>query len=114
MDASDLLGQILGTTLTSARELGTAVASSAVVRVRTQLTPEIALEPFAPGDPRSSEPGFLLELLKPEVSVTVAGQSQVYAPYGRPTRNFFPLVLAGLGALLAAGVLGIALVARRL
>jgi hypothetical protein len=116
-DLSDVFGAILGNATTAAREIGSAVASSAVVRIRTQFTPEIVLTPFAPGDdrPPSTAPNPFLDLLKPEVSVEVAGAThQVFAPYGRPKSNYFVLVLAGAGVLLAAGVLGIAVIARRL
>ena len=100
------------------RELGLAgmgagvpeIFSSGVrrVRIRTQVTPDFEYVPGAPGEPGTVTQGSgggaaLMQVVKPEIQVeTVAGTVST-APYGKPTANYFPLVVAG-AALAAVGV----------
>lgn len=73
------------------------------VTVETTVLPTVTVkDPFAPGPPNP-----LLQLLKPRITVAVAGsQPLVIAPYGDPGPTRWPVVklvafgLLGVGALL--------------
>ena len=84
------------------------------ITIRTQFSPPIVIDPFAPSPP-SPGPNPILSLLRPEVVISSPdGKSLVsFAPYGAPSTNYFPWLIVGGIALIfgAAGI--IAIVARR-
>jgi hypothetical protein len=71
------------------------------VVLRSQITPDVVYDPSAPAAPpqegRLTE-WFLRNVVKPELTIqTAAGEFSAYAPYGKPTHNYFPLLMI-LGA----------------
>lgn len=100
---ADTLGGLL-------KDRVTEVARSSVgpVRIRTQWTPEIVLDPLAPSDAPASEGGgfskWIGDALKPEVSVEIAGAPYTFAPNGSPEANYFPLLVVG-GVVIGGGAL---------
>jgi len=87
------------------RALGSTVVRK--VTFRSSFTPDLELQPFAPGDPTaqgapaSPLPGFM-GFIKPEIVLDTPLGEQVYAPWGRPTGSFLPH-LGGVAALFVAG-----------
>ena len=66
------------------------------VEVRSQITPPVSVDPFAPGEPGPPNP--ILALVKPEVRVYDPAGNLLFAvaPAGPPTENYFPgMVVAG-------------------
>lgn len=92
--------------------IGRAIGQAAVqdVTFRTQITPDVAINPFAPGAPTANQSPtmdwFLRYVMKPSVRVTTPAGVFEEAPWGRPTGNFFPILAAGavLGGVLLVGV----------
>lgn len=78
-------------------------ASVGRVTIRTQFSPPIEVDPFAPSPP-SAGPNPLLMLLRPEVEIRAPDGSLVtsIAPYGRPAENYFPWLVLGTGVLAVA------------
>lgn len=75
------------------------------VTVETAYLPTIELQdPFKPGPPNP-----LLQLLRPRVTLQVAGKPVRYAPYGEPGATRWPMVQTGL--ILGAGALALLLLA---
>lgn len=61
------------------------------VRIDSEYLPTIVLDdPFAPGPPSP-----VLQALKPQITLRVAGRDIVMAPYGTPGPTKWPLVRAG-------------------
>ena len=97
----------------SARDLMAAIAPSALaalvgpIRFRSNLNVDrpISIDPFT--SRRATSPrSTLLSLLKPEIEVDLASGPVVFAPYGVPTADYAPLLVAGTG-LLVVTILGI-------
>lgn len=87
------------------------------VRIRTQISPEVNINPFGPTE--GQKPSLLMSLIKPEIVVELTtSEPIVIAPYGTPTKNYMPaMVVVGggiaLGAIVAlSNVLGGARAAR--
>ena len=82
------------------------------VTIRTQFSPPFTFDPFAETPP-DAPPNPILALVKPEITIDTAGGALVMAPYGEPTANYLPRLVAGV----AIGVLGfvalVATIARR-
>ena len=85
----------------NARDLVGTLASGAQARViiRSQMTPEIRLDiaqllEGKDAGVSSPSPGYM-QLMKPEVIVSVGGLEKSIAPYGRPTANYFMVMLGG-------------------
>lgn len=78
-------------------------ASVGKVTFRTQFSPPIEVDPFAPSPP-SATPNPLLLLLRPEVEIRAPDGSLVaaIAPYGSPAANYFPWLVLG-SVVLAVG-----------
>jgi len=68
---------------------------------RSQVTPEMEfpLGPLLTGGsvPTTSAPNFWLNLIKPEIEVSIAGIKRPYHPYGKPVNNFYIYILGGVG-----------------
>lgn len=84
---------------------GTTVAGAAVgpIEVRTNLNADspIIIDPFAP--PAEEQPkskSIWMSLLKPEIRVALPNGEYKYAPAGKPSANFTPLIIAAVGGLL--------------
>jgi hypothetical protein len=98
-----------------ARELVGTLASGAQTRViiRSQMTPEIRLDVAQLLEGRESgvsspSPGYM-KLMKPEIIVSVGGLEKSIAPYGRPTANYFMVMVGGT---VAASLIGAAIAWR--
>lgn len=78
------------------------------VTFRSQLHAPITVDPFAPGEPAPPDKqGFsLMAILKPEIEVELPTGRMVYAPYGHPSANYGPFILAGFG-LFALSLVGL-------
>lgn len=85
---------------------GASVFASAVqrVRLRSRLLPPLEYTPGAPGTPAHTSSGggalgrVLLRWLQPELSVETTIGDASWAPEGKPTRNYWPLVAIGATA----------------
>lgn len=83
------------------------------ITIRTQISPPITLDPFAEAPP-DAPPNPFLAFLKPEITVETPTGAMTVAPYGRPTTNYLPWLIAAT-VLVGLGVtIGIGMVARRL
>ena len=83
------------------------------ITVRTQFSPPVVVDPFAPAPPGPPAPNPLMMLIRPEVTIEGPGGKTIIAPYGTPSQNYLPWLLAGL-AIVGLGVLGaVAMIARR-
>lgn len=70
------------------------------IRVRTNLnadSPVVLTIPDPNNPPPPAPPSPLMSLLKPEVTVDSVGGEMSWAPWGRPSANYTPLILAGVG-----------------
>jgi len=76
--------------------VGLARASVGRVTFRSQVSPPIEVDPFAPGPP-STGPNPLMLLFRPEVEIRDPRGNLVasIAPWGRPTANYFPWLVLG-------------------
>lgn len=85
------------------------------VTLRTQISPPVTFDPFAP-TPSAAPTNPLLSLLRPEVTVRAPDGSTalVVAPYGHPTGNYLPWLLVGVAAFVLGAVALVGLVARRI
>ena len=59
------------------------------ILVQTEYTPDVRVDPNAP-------PSWLVKVLKPKITVTIAGQPVIMEPYGEPGQNKFWLLVAGV------------------
>lgn len=95
--------------LTQGLASGVAAGVGPVV-IRTNLnadSPIILTVPEPGGDPQpEAPPSLLMQLLKPEINTSVVGSQMTWAPYGTPSANYTPLLLAG-AALTVFTLLGI-------
>lgn len=84
------------------------------VTIRSQFSPPIEVDPFAPAPP-GAPPNPILSLVRPSVTIEgVGGAMTTIAPYGPPAKNYLPW-LAGAVVIVVAGVIAtVAYVARRL
>ena len=94
-----------------------AVGKQAVgkITIRSQVSPDVVIDPFAPQAPAPAAPNPLLMFVKPEVVIQSPDGSTVttLAPYGHPTGNYWPWLVAG-AVVAVFGVFGlVAFVARR-
>ncbi len=105
-DAPYDLTNLFSSVANGAGAVASSIGQASSVTIQTQLSPPVTFTPGAGGQPEASGPGsgfptFLNPLvwLKPQVTVTVAGQSVVVAPYGAPDGNYLPhLAAVGAGA----------------
>jgi hypothetical protein len=80
------------------------------VTFRSQVTPDYTYDPNAPA-PAEPQSSWLMQLVKPEVTLqTPLGPMRV-APYGVPTQDYFPILVIGgiallVGAFTLAGWIG--------
>ena len=97
------------------RQAVSALGQGAVkgVTIRTQVSPPVTVDPFAPS-PRDAPPNPLLSFLKPEITIETAAGTMVMAPYGKPTANHLPWLIAGAIVFGIGIVTTIAIVARRI
>jgi hypothetical protein len=92
-------------------QLGNAVITKATIR--SQITPDQDVQPFAPSDPvPPSQGGFsLMSLIKPEVEFQTAMGPYIVAPYGRPnpSSNYFTALTIGssIGAVVMLGLVAV-------
>lgn len=94
-----------------------ALASNAVgtIVIRSQVSPDVVVNPFAPSPPPDPSPNPLMMFVRPEVSILAPnGQALVtYAPYGAPSANYVPFLIAG-ALVFVVGLFGVvAFIARR-
>ena len=90
--------------------------AGARVAFRTQMTPDMivdlsaAAEPSPPREPGASAvvvEWLLANVVKPEITVEIAGASRTIAPWGRPTRNIAPIIaIAAVAGAAGAGYAG--------
>ena len=90
------------------------VAAIQSVTLRTQVSPPVTVDPFAEGPPASPAPNPFLSFVKPMIEVQTAAGRMVIAPYGEPTENYFPWLVAGAVVFFFGAVGLIGWVARRL
>lgn len=84
------------------RELVSTIAGGANAQIvfRSQLTPEIRMNVAdmlagrASSVQTDSGPG-VMNLFRPEITITAAGVEKHIAPYGRPVANYFALLAGG-------------------
>ena len=81
------------------------------VTIRTQVSPPVTITPFEPSPPGPPNP--LLAFLKPSIEVETPGGPITVAPYGPPTGDYFPWLVAGLAVVVIGLVTLIAWIARR-
>ena len=81
--------------------------------IRTQVGPPIVIDPFAPAAPG---PNPLLAFIRPEVEIrSPSGETFIaFVPYGAPSANYFPWLVAGAVALAVGTITVIAWIARRI
>lgn len=94
-----------------------ALASNAVgtIVIRSQVSPDVVVNPFAPTPPPDPSPNPLMMFIRPEVQILAPnGQALVtYAPYGQPQGSYLP-VLIGAAVVFVVGLFGVvAFIARR-
>ncbi len=78
------------------------------VTVRSQITPDYTYDPWAPVPeaPPGGGGSFLMDLVKPEITVETSAGPVAIAPYGAPTENYVPhVVFGGLAAVIGAFML---------
>ena len=80
-------------------------ASIRGVRFRSAITPEIVLDSKdlagKPGAAGEGKPSALMSFIRPAVYIDTPMGTRAIAPFGEPTRNWFPVV-AGAAVILAA------------
>ena len=105
-------GRGLGVDLTTALRTAGAVARTQIRRgvFRSQLSPEVAYDPNAVA-PRTATSGgglseWIMSIVKPEIELDTTIGVLRTAPWGRPTRNYLPLVgvAAAVGAAVVIGL----------
>lgn len=80
-----------------------AAANIGSVTFRSQVSPDVTVDPFAPAPPDTAPNPFML-FVKPEITVRDR-QGQIIAsvaPYGAPTENYVPRLVIG-GIVMAVG-----------
>lgn len=84
------------------------------VTIRSQVTPDFTYDPWAPTPPAPPGGGgsWLMEFVKPEITIETGEQPIVIAPYGTPTENYMPHAIFGGIAALVGVVMLIGLIAR--
>jgi hypothetical protein len=92
---------------------GTQVVGAAVgpISIRSNLNADqpFLIDPFAEQTgppPPPPAPNPLMSILKPEIVVALPTGPYTWAPYGSPSANYTPLILAGVGGVLFT-ILGI-------
>jgi len=65
-------------------------AANIVVDIKTQITPDIHLDIQKIID---SPTNPILKIAKPRITLSGAGLNQTLAPFGEPTKNYFPVVI---------------------
>lgn len=100
----------------SLQNFATSFAKSMVksVTVRSQVTPDFTYDPWAPTpeQPPGGGGSWLMEIIKPEITIEGGEQPIVIAPYGTPTENYMPHALFGSAAALVGVVMLIIWIAR--
>lgn len=88
----------------SAVASGLVAANVGAVTFRSQVSPAVTVDPFAPAPPEAA-PNPILLLVKPEVVVHDRDGKVIaaVAPYGAPTENYVPRLVIG-GVLLVVGL----------
>lgn len=86
------------------------------VKFRSQISPEVTYDPWGPTPPPTQR-GIgvqIMRVIRPEVTVETPAGPVTVAPYGPPTRNYLPLVVAGVVVGVVGVVTVIGWIARRL
>lgn len=83
------------------RGIGKATVKS--VTVRSQIAPQFSFDPFAETPP-DAKPNWILNLVKPEITLDTVNGPIVIAPYGTPERQYGIPIAAVLGGFLIMGV----------
>ena len=86
----------------------------ATVFVRSQITPEVQIDPTASPEQQQARSGggfgnWIMSLVKPAVYVETPAGTIKAAPWGEPTNNYLPALLIASGVLVFS-VLGVAYV----
>lgn len=82
------------------------------ITFRSQLSPPLSVDPFAPQ--AAGPPNPILALIRPEVTVETRAGSLVMAPYGTPSANYLPWLILGVLVTGIGIIVGIGYIARRL
>jgi hypothetical protein len=84
------------------------------VTFRSQVTPDYTYDPWAPSPPQppSSTTNWLMDIVKPEITLHGDLGDVVIAPYGTPTENYVPYILLGTAAMVVGSIAIIAWIAR--
>jgi len=95
-------------------DLASSFAKSMVktVTVRSQVTPDYTYDPWAPSPEAPPADSWLMNLVKPEVTIQTSGAPIVVAPYGTPTENYIPHALFGGAAAVIGTIMLIVWIAR--
>jgi hypothetical protein len=85
------------------------------VTFRSQVTPDYTYDPWAPAPPPPPDEGsgWLMNFVKPAVTIETAMGPVEVAPYGEPTENYGQVVLAGGLAALVGVIVLIGWLARK-
>lgn len=99
----------------NASALAQAVAGAAVqsITFRSQVSPPISVNPFSPTPPAPPGPNPLMSLIRPAIDVQTAAGTMTIAPYGAPSANYFPWLVAGLALAALGGIALVTAIARR-
>lgn len=78
-------------------------AKSLVTRAtfRSQITPDYSYDPWAPSAPPSDGQAWLMNFVKPSVTLETAAGPIVIEPYGTPTENYgLPVAVGGVATII--------------
>lgn len=82
------------------------------VTFRSQVTPDYVYDPFAPSAPPSEGQSWLMNFIRPEVTVETIAGPVVVAPYGTPEHDYGLALALGSVAGLVGVVMLISAIAR--